>query len=47
MSYDTLKESNWLIDKDVEQKARVKAREKNISPGEAFRKMAKTGFNHF
>lgn len=38
MSYDTLKEAPWLIDEQIEERARTKAEEKGITPGEAFRK---------
>jgi hypothetical protein len=38
MGYDDLKEAPWLIDEEVEQQVRQTAAEKDLSPGEAFRK---------
>jgi len=37
MSYNALKEAPWLIDEQVEKKAREKACETHLTPGEVFR----------
>jgi len=46
MTYDTLKEAAWLIDEELENQIREKARqESGLTPGEAFRQAAKKGIN--